>query len=139
MSDTNSDDDQGLAGATARDPVTELRAKLSELSNKHDQAMARITALSDGSSRSYVYLPRERPIQPFSGDATVDGRSLEEFIDEVQRGIRTRGLGNDDQVNFIFSLLRGSALEEIKLCTGGEQIEPEEIFCFLREAYGERR
>lgn len=48
-------------------------------------------------------------------------------------------MGNDDQVDFIFSLLRGSALEEIKLCTGGEQIEPEEIFCFLREAYGERR
>lgn len=56
MSDTNSDDDQGLAGATGRDPVTELQAKLSELSNKHDQAMARITALSDGASRSYVYL-----------------------------------------------------------------------------------
>lgn len=93
---------------------------MAELSGKHDEAMARITALSSGANRSYVYLPRERPIQPFSGDTTVDGRPIDEFLDEVQWAVRARGLGTDDQVDFILSLLKGSALEEVRLRTNGE-------------------
>lgn len=134
MSDRGSDNEQ-----TEIDPVIELQARLSELSNKHDQAMAKITALSSGTNRSYVYLPRERPVQPFSGDAAVDGRSVYEFLDEVHRAIRSRGLGDSDQVDFILSLLRGSALEEVRLCMDEELSDPDEIFSFLREAYGEKR
>ena len=48
-----------------------------------------------------MYLPRARSIQPFSGDATVDGRTVDEFVDEVQRAVRARGLGTDNQVDFI--------------------------------------
>jgi len=121
------------------DPVAELQAKFTELSNKHEEAVAKITALSDGANRSYVYLPRERPIQPFSGDTAVDGCSIDEFLDEVQRAVRARGLRKDDQVDFILSLLRGSALEEVKLCKDGEVKEPDEIFTVLREAYREKR
>lgn len=121
------------------DPVVELQAKLAALSDQHGQAMAQINALSSGANRSYVYLPRDRPVQPFSGDVLVDGRSIDEFIDEVQRAIRTRGLSDGDQVDFILSLLRGSALEEVKLCTDEQANGPGEIFNFLREAYGEKR
>lgn len=139
MSQNHSDNEQGPGEGPEMDPVAVLQAKLTELSNKHDEAMAKITALSGGTNRSYVYLPRERPIQPFSGDTTVDGRSVDEFLEEVQRAIRARGLGKDEQVDFILSLLRGSALEEIRLCTDGELKEPEEILSFLREAYREKR
>lgn len=121
------------------DPVTVLQTQLSELSCKHDQAMAQIAALSNGTNRSYIYLPRERPIQPFSGDSTVDGRSVDEFLDEIQRAIRARGLGEEDQVDFIMSHLRGSALEEVKLCTEDEFKAPDEIVNLLRDAYREKR
>ncbi len=33
---------------------------------------------------SYVYVPRERHIEPFSGDIDKDGRSVDEFIEEVK-------------------------------------------------------
>ena len=80
MSHRDSDDEVSLEEGAETDNVVELQANLSELSYKHDQAMAKITALSSGANRSYVYLPRERPIQPFSGDATVDGRTVDEFV-----------------------------------------------------------
>lgn len=83
-------------------------------------------------------MPRERPIQPFSGDTTVDGHSIDEFLNEVQRAVRARGLGADEQVDFL-SLLRGSALEEVRLRTNGEYMNPKEIFFFLQEAYREKR
>lgn len=138
MSQRDSEDELDQGDAAGVDPVAELQAQLSELSTKHDEAMARITALS-GANKSYVYLPRERPIPPFSGDPTVDGRSVDEFLDEVQRAVRARGLGTEDQVDFILSLLRGSALEEVRLCADGESQELDDIISFLREAYSEKR
>lgn len=134
----DSDNEQSSGEETEVDPVAELQAKLAELSDKHDQTMARLTALNSGASQSYVYLPRERQSNLSVGDSTVDGR-IDEFLDEVQRAVRARGLGADDQVDFILSLLRGSALEEIRLSTDGEVKDPVEIFYFLREAYREKR
>lgn len=52
--------------------------------------------------------------------------------------MHSRSLGGEDQVDFL-SLLRGSALEEARLCTDGETREIDEIFDFLQEAYGEKR
>ncbi|KAL1256560.1 hypothetical protein QQF64_012105 [Cirrhinus molitorella] len=44
-----------------------------------------------------------------------DNQTVDEFIDEIERVIRVRGLNSADQVDFILSHLRGSALDEIKL------------------------
>ncbi|XP_028290920.1 uncharacterized protein LOC114454569 [Gouania willdenowi] len=129
-----SDDEQGpLAGL---DAIEQLQGQLSELSEKHEKAMETIATLSH---RSYVYVPRERQIQPFSGDPIKDGRSVDEFIEEVERVIRARGQSSEDGVDFILSLLRGSALEEIRLCIDGEPTGPSELLIWLREAYTEKR
>ena len=119
-------------------PVVQLKAQLSELSKKHDTAMEAIATLT-ASSRSYVYVPRERHIEPFSGDPDRDGRSVEEFIEEVERVTRTRGQSPADKVDFILSLLKGSALEEIRLCSDEDPKDPNELFALLREAYAEKR
>lgn len=72
-----------------------------------------VANLVDVQTRSIVYIPREN-------------------IEEVERIIRTRGLHKEDQVDFILSLLKGSALKEIKLCMGGQAKEH-----FLEHAVGE--
>lgn len=76
---------------------------------------------------------------PFSGDYVKDGQSVDEFIDEVERVIRVRGLNTDDQVDFILSHLRGSALDEVKLRMGGETKQPSDLFSYLRGAFREKR
>lgn len=141
MSLNGGDDNNGVVpGAAEEDttPVEQLQAQLSELSKKHDTAMEAIATLT-ASNRSYVYVPRERQIEPFSGDPGKDGRSVEEFIEEVNRVIRTRGQSPADKVDFILSLLKGSALEEIRLCSDGDPKDPNELFTLLREAYAEKR
>ncbi len=65
---------------------------------------------------------------PFSGDYVKDCQYVDEFIDEVERVIRVRGLNTDDQVDFILSHLRGSALDEVKLRMGGETKQPSDLF-----------
>lgn len=85
-----------------------------------------------------TYMPRERPIQAFSGDSINDGRSVEEFIEEVKRVLRAREQSREDQLDFILSLLRGPALDEVRLCLGDQPGQPSDIFGFLREAFGEK-
>lgn len=138
MSFHGGDDDNGGYDEEETTPVEQLQAQLSELSKKHDTAMEAIATLT-ASNRSYVYVPRERQIEPFSGDPDKDGRSVEEFIEEVERVIRTRGQSPTDKVDFILSPLRGSALEEIRLCSDGDLKDPNELFTLLREAYAEKR
>lgn len=55
-----------------------------------------------------------------SWNKVKDGQSEDELIDEVERVIWVRGLNTDDQVDFILSHLRGSALDEVKLHMGNE-------------------
>lgn len=81
MAERDSEDEQCFKEET--DALRQLQAQLSELSVKHEKAMEAIDTLNKGSSRSYIYVPRERKIQPFSGDAAKDGRSVDEFIEEV--------------------------------------------------------
>lgn len=76
---------------------------------------------------------------PFSGEFSKDGQTVDEFIDEVERVIRVRGLNTNDQVDFILSHLRGSALDEVKLCMGGEAKQPQDLFSYLRGAFREKR
>ncbi|KAI7807583.1 rap guanine nucleotide exchange factor 6-like [Triplophysa rosa] len=120
-------------------PVAQLQSQIFELGQKHDQVMSALSNLSNVSTRSYVYIPRERQIVPFSGDLAKDGQTVDEFIDEVERVIRVRGLNPDDQVDFILSHLRGSALDEVKLCMGGGAKPPQDLFSYLRGAFREKR
>lgn len=110
------------AGAAGQDdegnPVAELQSQILELGRRHDQVMSALANMNNA-TRSYFYIPRERQIVPFSVDHVKDGQSVDEFIDEVERVIRVRGLNNDDQLDFILTHLRGSALDEVKLCMGG--------------------
>ncbi len=64
--------------------------------------MEAIATVNNGSNKSYVYVPRERQIQPFSGDPVKDGRSVEEFIEKVDRVISARGQSPEDGVDFSF-------------------------------------
>lgn len=63
---------------------------------------------------SYVYVPRERHIRPFTGDIEKDGRTVDEFVDEVEHALRARNLTPNDECGFMY-LLRGAALEEVRL------------------------
>lgn len=141
-----SEDELDAVGSEADAPavdggnlIVDLQSQLLELSKKHDEAMATMANLGNGSTRSYVYVPRERQIVPFSGDPVRDGRTVDEFIDEVERVIRARSQSPEDQVDFILSLLKGSALEEVRLCMGGESKQPSDLFSYLRGAFREKR
>lgn len=43
---------------------------------------------------------------------------MDRFIEEMERVMRARGLRSEEQVDFILSRLKGSALEEVKLHGG---------------------
>lgn len=132
-------DSAGAASHGAEgNPVAELQSQILELGQRHDQVMSTLANMSNVATRSYVYIPRERQIVPFSGDYVKDGQSVDEFIDEVERVIRVRGLNTDDQVDFILSHLRGSALDEVKLRMGGETKQPSDLFSYLRGAFREK-
>ena len=92
-------------------PVAQLQRQIHELGQRHDQVMSTLAGMGNANTRSYVYIPRERQIVPFSGDPGKDGQTVDEFIDEVERVIRGRGLNTEDQVDFILSHLRGSAVD----------------------------
>ena len=129
----------GAVGGVSADTMDALRSQVQELSRKHDQAMATIAALGHEPRRSYVYVPRERTIQPFSGDIIKDGRSVDDFLEEVERVIRARDQNPADQVDFVLSLLKSPAIEEVRLRMGGDSTTTNDIFSYLRQAFGEKR
>lgn len=96
-------------------------------------------ATANRAPRSYVYLPRERQIQNFSGDYSKDGRNVEEFIEEVERVLRTREQTLEERFDFVISLLRGPALEEVRMCVGNNARQTQDVFKCLSEAFGEKR
>lgn len=77
--------------------------------------MAEIAHLSREPPRSCIYVPREHHIQPFSGDFNKD---VDEFIEEVERVLLVRNQTTEVQLDFVLSLLRGAALEEVRLQMG---------------------
>lgn len=135
----NVDGAESVDYGDAANPVAQLQSQILELGQKHDQVLSALSNMSNVNTRSYVYIPRERQIVPFSGDCCKDNQTVDEFIDEIERVIRVRGLNSEDQVDFILSHLRGSALDEIRLCMGGEIKQPQELFSYLRGAFREKR
>lgn len=73
--------------------------------------LTRLSAEAGEPARSYIYVPRERQIQVFSWDCSEDGRTVEEFFDEVERVFRSREQSPEEQRDYI--LLQGPALEEV--------------------------
>lgn len=147
MSDPSSDSEPLEASA----PNLNAGASAPNLSGGRDNTLDRIQnqiselgrlqaeAMANRATRSYVYLPRERQIQNFSGDYSKDGRAVEEFIEEVDRVLRTREQTLEEKFDFVISLLRGPALEEVRMCVGNEAKQPSVVFDCLREAFGEKR
>lgn len=125
--------------AEGGNPISELQSQILELGRRHDQVMSALSNMTNVHTRSYVYIPREKQIVPFSGDLGKDCQNVDEFIEELERVIRVRGLNSEDQVDFILSHLRGSALDEVKLCMGGEDKSAEDMFSYLRAAFREKR
>ncbi|XP_038143593.1 uncharacterized protein LOC119785194 [Cyprinodon tularosa] len=112
--------------------------QLSELARRQDEVMTVISSLNTEPTRSYVYVPRERHISPFSGDIEKDGRSVDEFIEEVERVISARNQSAPEQFDFVLSLLRGSALEEVRLRKVDGDVA-KDLFVYLKDAFGDKR
>lgn len=121
---------------TRMQELTRLRDELVRLNN---ETRAQITNGNNAPTRSYIYVPRERQIQAFSGDFGADGRSVDEFIEEVERVLRSREQSTEEQCDYILTLLRGPALEEVRLCMRGQSVGPSDLFSYLRNGFGEKR
>lgn len=137
---------QESGGAIRTDAAVEMQLRMQELTQLRDELVrlheeTRAQRANDNgtSTRSYIYVPRERQIQPFSGECGTEGRSVEEFIEEVERVLRSREQTTDEQCDHILSLLRGPALEEVRLCMRGQTVTPHDLYSYLRNAFGERR
>lgn len=120
-------------------PLAQLQSQVLELSKKDDDVMSSIANLGDVQTRPIFYIPREKHIVPFSGEPGKDGYTVDEFIEEVERAMRARGLCNQDQADFVLSTLRGPALDEVKLCMRGQVWEPRDLLTWLRGAFREKR
>lgn len=111
---------------------SQLKSLISELVRSQDKLLSGLANIINVHSR-------ERQIVPFSGDPGKDCQNVDEFIEELGRVIRVRGLSTEDQVDFILSHLRGSALEEVRLCMGVGDKAAEDLFSYLRAAFREKR
>ena len=72
--------------------LVQLQSQISDLSSKHDAVMSSIANLSNVQPRSIVYIPRKKLIVPFSAESGKDMHTVDEFIEEVERVMRARGL-----------------------------------------------
>lgn len=122
-----------------QDHLQELARLRDELSRLNAETRAQGENSNPAPARSYIYVPRERHITPFSGEGGTDGRSVEEFIEEVERVLRSGERTPSERCDYIVSLLRGPALEEVRLCMRGQSVFPSDLFSFLRNAFGEKR
>ena len=89
---TNNDGQSVSRGAADRstDHMEEINALRDELRRLRDETRAD-RVHSSAPTHSFVYIPRERQVQSFSGVYEKDGKSVEEFIEEVKSVLRTRG------------------------------------------------
>lgn len=125
-------------GSESEDDAEQVE-QISDLAKKQQEVMTAISSLNTVPARSYVYVPRERHIAPFSGDIDKDGRSVDDFFEEVERVLSPRNQSPPEQFDFVMSLLRGSALEEVRLRKDEETDQIGGLFSYLREAFGDRR
>lgn len=70
--------------------MNDVQGQIQKLNRKHVEAMAAIANLSREPTRSYIYVPRDRHIQSFSGDFRKDERTVDEFIEELERVLLVR-------------------------------------------------
>lgn len=84
----------GDTASGSSDPRAGIQGQLQELNRLRDK----LTRLQDETkanransvpTHSFVYIPWEHHIQPFSGEYDKDDRTMEEFIQDVQRVLRT--------------------------------------------------
>ena len=136
---TSRNDNAVLGSGDGGNTLLQLQTQVSELSRKHDEVLSSIANLGDVQARSIVYIPREKHIVPFCGEAGKDVHNVDEFIEEVERAIRARGLGREEQVDFLLSSLKGSALDEVKLRMRGQPVQLSDLFSYLRGAFREKR
>ncbi len=114
-----------VQGAASQRGTGNVQEQIQELSRQHAEAITAIANLSREPVRSYVYVPRERHIQPFSGDLGKDDRNVDEFI-EVERVLLVRNQTPEDQADFVLSLLKGAAVEEVRLRKEGQSLRTED-------------
>lgn len=133
------DDDAASIHEDGGNTLVQLQSQILELSKKQDAVMSNIARMGDAQTRSIIYVPREKQIVPFSGDPGKDDHTVDEFIEEVERVMKVRGLRKEEEVHFILSLLKGSALDEVKLRMGGQNKQPSDLFSYLRDAFREKR
>lgn len=114
---------------------SDIQKQIGELNRKHAVAMATIDSLNRMPDRTYVYVPRERHII----DIEKDGRLVDDFIEETDCVLRARSQSPPEQCDFVLSLLRGAALEEVRLRSDSEVDQVSDLFTYLREAFSDRR
>lgn len=127
----------GGAGGRSTDPMEQINILRDELSRLRDESRAD-RVHSSAPTHSFVYIPRERQVQSFSGKYEKDGKTVKEFIEEVKSVLRTRGQSREGHCDYILSLLCGPALEEMQLCMGDQSVETGELYFYLRNAFGEK-
>jgi len=59
-----------------------------------------MAVISSLNQRSYVHVPRERHILPYWCDIEKDGRSVDDFIEEVEQELCVRHQSDQDQYDF---------------------------------------
>lgn len=60
-------------------------------------------------------------------------------MEEVERVLHARNQSAPEQFDFVMSLLRGPALEEVRLRKDAETDQISDLFSYLREAFGDKR
>lgn len=84
----------------------------------------------------YVFVPRERKCPRFSGKASQDSLSIEEWVEKIRRSLEARPMSCAEKTLFVFDLLDGEAKAEVKFRPAREREDADQIFDILLEAYG---
>ena len=88
-------------------------------SSKNDPSGAQQTQVENAPSSvvqypQVVYVSRERKMKKFSGSRGVDGKTVEDFVNNVKSLISVREMTQIEQADFVLSLLESAAKEEVK-------------------------
>lgn len=65
-----------VVGAVGNDVIEQIRGQIQELSDWRNNILANRAVGGGNTTPSYIYVPHERQVQPFSGEYNKDGRSI---------------------------------------------------------------
>lgn len=85
VSGTSHDNNAAFVSVDGGNTVSQLQSQILELSRKHDAVLSSIANLGDVQTRSSVYIPWEKPIALFCGEASKVVHTVDEFIEEVEQ------------------------------------------------------